>query len=99
MADDPRPIEINTEARSSTSTAFILGGVVVALGIIGWLVFGGNSMPSSSAPYGAAKTSITIDNTAPAPAAPAPAAPAPAPAAPAAPAPAAPAPAAPATAP
>lgn len=90
MADEFRTIETKTESSSGSTMAFIVGGLVVAVGVIAWLVFGGEVSAPKGASDGASKTSITIDNTAPAPApaAPAPAAPAPAPA-PAAPAPAA----------
>lgn len=65
------------------NTAFILGGVVVAVLVLGYFVYGG-STPEPTAGDDAGNTTVTIDNAAPEPAAPA----EPAPAEPAAPAPA-----------
>lgn len=87
MADPIRNFETRTDSGSTSTLAFIIGGLVVAVAVIAYFLFGGSTMPST----GAGKTSITIDNTAPAatapaasaPAATAPTAPAPAPAAPA----------------
>ncbi len=80
MADEFRTIETKTENGSISTMAFILGGVVVAVAVIAWLVFGDGMSAPKGAADGASKTSITIDNAspAPAPATPAPAAPAPA---------------------
>jgi type IV secretory pathway VirB10-like protein len=101
MADEIRTTETKTETGGSSTMAFILGGVVIAVAVIAWLVFGGGMSGPKGASDDAAKTSITIDNTTPAvqpPAAAAPATPAPATTAPATPAPATPAPATPAPA-
>jgi cytoskeletal protein RodZ len=80
MADEYRSIERNTttETKPSSNIAFIVGGLVVAVGVILWLVFGG--MSTSTTPTSSTtNTSVTVEPTAPA--APAPAAdPAPAPA-------------------
>ena len=90
MADEYRTIETKTETGGNSTMAFIIGGLVVAVGVIAWFIYGGDVTPASGG--GGTKTNITIEN--PKPAAPAPAATAPAPAVPAVPA--APAPAAPA---
>lgn len=97
MADQIRTIETKKEAGGISAMAFILGGVVVAVAIIGYFMYGGSPKHVDG---GSTNTSVTIEAPAAsapattAPAAPAPDAAAPAPAAPA-PAPAAPAPAAP----
>ncbi len=92
MADDPtRSTYVReTEKSSGTGIYFIVGGLVVAVAVILWLVFGGTSRTATT-PVSGSTTNVTIDAPAasPAPAAD-PVAPAPAPAetAPAAPAPA-----------
>lgn len=91
MVDQIRTVETKKEAGGISAMAFILGGVVVAVGIIGYFMYGGS--PKHVGTGSSTSTSVTIE--APAPAATPPAATAPAAPAPAAPAPAAPAPAAP----
>lgn len=88
-----------TEKKSGSGMALIVGGLVVAVGIILWLVFGGATPQVATPDSPDTTTNVTVETPAadPAPAAPAPADPAPAapvdtaPAAPAETAPAAPA--------
>lgn len=76
--------------KSNGALIFIVGGLVVAVGVVAYVLTGG-SVPDAGAGSGSGDANITIENNAPAPAAPA--APAPAEPAPAEPAPAEPAPA------
>ena len=77
MADEYRTIETKTETSGNSTMAFILGGLVVAVGVIAWFIYGGDATPAGGG--GGTKTNITIENPAPAaPAEPAPAEPAPA---------------------
>lgn len=82
MADENRTIERNTvvESRSSGGITFIVGGLVVAVGVIAWLVFGSGIGVASKPADSTSNTSVTIEAPAaapaPAPAEPAPAAPA-----------------------
>src|SRR5258708_2804817 len=91
MPDQIRTIETKTETGGNSTMAFILGGLVVAGGVIGWVIYGGDLTPAGNG--GGSKPNITIQT--PKPAAPAPVEPAPAAPTPAEPAPAEPAPAAP----
>ena len=89
MADPNRIIERNTvvETKSSGSTTFILGGLVVAVAVLGMLFYNGTlggTGGGASAPDSTTNTNVTIEAPAAEPApAPAPAEPAPAPAEPA----------------
>lgn len=74
-----------TQKSSGTGTAFIVGGLVVAVAVIGWFLFGGMAPVATTGADGST-TNVTIE-AAPEAAAPAAEAPAPAPEA-AAPAPA-----------
>lgn len=74
-----------TQKSSGSATAFIVGGLVVAVAVIAWLIYGG-IVPVSTTGADGSTTNVTIE-AAPEAAAPAAEAPAPAPEA-AAPAPA-----------
>ncbi|MDP3265025.1 MAG: hypothetical protein U1E06_14765 [Tabrizicola sp.] len=95
MSDQRQSTPPQSGEKSNGAIIFIVGGLVVAVAVLGYVFtdgFGGGSMPGATSDAPA----ISIENNATAPAAaPAPAEPAPAPAetAPAAPAPAAPEPA------
>ena len=104
MSDQYRPPERAVPVAKSNNTAFIVGGLVVAVALLLWFVLG--NRPPVGADNGGTTNSVTVHTPAPAPAdpvAPAPADPVtPAPADPVTPAPAdpvAPAPTAPAPAP
>lgn len=86
------------QPKSNSGVIFIVGGLVVAVGVLAYVLTGGTMSDSESSEGGSTPAAVSIENNTTVPAAePAPAAPAaePAPAAPAAPA-AEPAPAAPA---
>lgn len=76
MADPNRIIERNTvvETKSSGGVTFVLGGLVVAVVVLGALFYNGNlgGGMGASSPDSTTNTNVTIE----APAAPAPAAPA-----------------------
>ncbi len=80
MADPNRIIERNTvvETKSPGGVTFILGGLVVAVAVLGWLFYSGN-IGGASKPDSTTNTNVTIEapEPAPAPAEPAPAEPAP----------------------
>ncbi|MGV8986251.1 MAG: hypothetical protein ACOH2H_08215 [Cypionkella sp.] len=76
MSDPVRIIETKTESAGTSTLAFIIGGLVVAVAVIAWFIYGGDITPKSGGDAG--NTSISIDNAAPAPAPAAPAEPAPA---------------------
>lgn len=92
MSDQRPTPQTVRETSSNGGILFVLGAIVVAIGLLLWYVVGGNTTPSATP---VTKTNITIE--APAAAKPDPAATAPAATAPAANAPATTAPAAPAT--
>ncbi len=82
----PTYTTVSTEKSGSGALWFIVGGVVVAIAVIAWLLAGGSvSTPSASAPAGDVSISVednsapSTTNVEPAPVEPAPAEPAPAP--------------------
>lgn len=103
MADEYRSIERDntTHTKTNNGMPFIVGGLVVAVGVILWLVFGGGVSTSTAPTDSTTTNSVTVEPTAPAATEPAAdPVPTPAPAEPAEPAPApAPAPADPVTPP
>ena len=90
MSDQYRPPERNTTVPKSSNTGFIVGGLVVAVALLLWFVFGQGA--PKAVDNGGTTNSVTVETPTPAPAdpvAPAPADPvAPAPADPVTPAPA-----------
>lgn len=97
MSDQRQSTPPQSGEKSNSAIIFIVGGLVVAVGVLAYVFtdgFGGGAMPGETSGATSGAPAINIENNATAPAAaPAPAEPAPAPAAPAEPAPAAPAPA------
>ena len=90
MSDQYRPPERNVPVAKSSNTAFIVGGLVVAVALLLWFVLGQGT--PKAVDNGGTTNSVTVETPAPAPAdpvAPAPADPVtPAPADPVTPAPA-----------
>ena len=58
-----------TEKTSGGGMAFIVGGLVVAVAVVAWLVFGGSPSTVGTAPDAGTTTNVTVEQ----PAAPAPA--------------------------
>ncbi len=88
MSDQYRPPERDVPVAKSNNLGFIVGGLVVAVALLLWFVFG--DKPQTGADSGGTTNSVTVETPAPAdPVAPAPADPVtPAPADPVTPAPA-----------
>ncbi|MDZ4312164.1 MAG: hypothetical protein U1A24_16570 [Cypionkella sp.] len=88
MSDQYRPPESNVPVTKSSNIGFIVGGLVVAVALLLWFVFGDRA--TTAADNNGTTNSVTVETPAPAdPVAPAPADPVtPAPADPIAPAPA-----------
>ena len=80
MADETRIIERNTNTtkpEGNNGITFIVGGLVVAVGVLVWLVLGGGVPFSTGSGGSTTNTSVTVEAPEPSPApAPEPAAPA-----------------------
>ncbi|MCU9846793.1 hypothetical protein OEZ60_02140 [Defluviimonas sp. WL0024] len=53
----------SSQTGSSANIAFIVGGLVVAVGILAYFIFGGDAPPAATSSPDAGSTSVTIDNS------------------------------------